>query len=289
MKAVFTLVAAVVGMVLTQGAVESRHQTTDYEKERLAAWSGPRLRHLFSGFELAVADLYWLRTVQYYGGQKAFAQVKEYDLVEPLVENVITLDPQFAIAYQLGATFLAEPPPLGLGRPRSAVRLLERGVGALPDNWLLRRDAALFRFEYLGDRVRAAAELSESAALPGAPFWLRTLAGDLARKSGDHEGAREIWRSLATSDLPFVQENARRNLLRLDALALVAAVQRRVDQYRHQLGVFPGSWRDLIASGALHATPRDPLGVELVLADGRVWVSRDSFLWRPDLQGAVGQ
>lgn len=286
MKSIVAFVIAVTGMVASQRTMEVKYRALDYEKSRLASWSGPSLRHLFAGFELAAADLYWLQVVQYYGGQRAFAAIKEFELVEPLVENVVTLDPRFAVSYQLGAIFLAEPPPVGLNRPETAVRLLERGIGAIPDNWFLHRDAALFRFEYLGDSAGAVARLRDSASLPGAPAWLSSLSADLATKAGNIDGAREIWRSLASSDLQFVRENAQRSLMRLDALALAAAAQKVVDRYREQTGSAPAAWRDLVAAGLLREAPRDQLGTELGLMDGRVVVSRQSPLWRPNLDGA---
>ena len=74
---------------------------------RLYLWSGQHVRRLFPGFENLVADIYWLRTVQYFGGQRAFAQDKQFELLEPLIDITITLDPRLEIAYRYGATFLA--------------------------------------------------------------------------------------------------------------------------------------------------------------------------------------
>ncbi|MBK5257381.1 MAG: hypothetical protein JJE39_15245, partial [Vicinamibacteria bacterium] len=87
------------------------------------------------------------------------------------------------------------------------------------------------------------------------------------------------------SEVPFVRENARRNLLRLDALAIVDGAQARVDRYQSEHGAAPTAWKSLIVAGLIGAPPRDPLGVELTLLDGRVLVSKASPLWRPGLQG----
>ena len=37
------------------------------------------MKRLFPGFESLAADVYWLRTVQYFGGERAFAAEKRFD------------------------------------------------------------------------------------------------------------------------------------------------------------------------------------------------------------------
>lgn len=276
------LVAAAFATLWFQRAADARLRPVDAEGARLRAWSGPRLRHLFAGFENAVADLYWLRAVQYYGGQRAFSETQEYDLIEPLIDNVVTLDPRLAIAYQLGATFLAEPPPLGMGRPRAAVQLLDRGVAVLRDDWMLWRDAALFRFDYLRDGAGAVARLREASALPGAPYWLETLAADLARRAGDPEAARGIWLSLVDSEYAFVAQNARRNLKRLDALQEVEQLQAKVDGFAAVHGQPAHGWSEMISAGLLGRIPADPEGVPYEIHAGAVTIARRSPLWRPE-------
>ena len=72
----------------------------------LLSWSGPTMKKLVPGFEGPVADLFWLRTVQYYGGQRVFAAGKKFDLVAPLVDVTVTLDPRMEVAYRLGEDVL---------------------------------------------------------------------------------------------------------------------------------------------------------------------------------------
>ena len=103
------------------------------------------------GFENVMADLYWLRTVQYFGGQRVFAREKRFDLLQPLVDITTTLDRKFEIAYRYGASFLAEPYPIGAGKPEEAVALLERGAANLPRSWLLRQNLGFYAYFFLRD------------------------------------------------------------------------------------------------------------------------------------------
>ena len=58
----------------------------------------------------------------------------------PLLDITTTLDPNLLVAYRFGSTFLSDSPPRGEGRPDLAVKLLERGIRANPDQWRLYQD-----------------------------------------------------------------------------------------------------------------------------------------------------
>jgi len=57
--------------------------TLRVQHEALYLWSGEHVRRLSPGFENLMADIYWLRTVQYFGGQRAFSEDKRFDLLGP--------------------------------------------------------------------------------------------------------------------------------------------------------------------------------------------------------------
>ena len=117
--------------------------------EVLYLWSDGHVERLFGGFRGLAADIYWMRTVQYFGGQRVFATNKNYDLLYPLVDITTTLDPRLEIAYRYGAVFLSEPRPGGAGRPDLGVAILAKGCQALPDNWRLRQELGFFHFLFL--------------------------------------------------------------------------------------------------------------------------------------------
>jgi hypothetical protein len=68
----------------------------------LYLWSGEHVKRLVPGFENLAADLYWLRTVQYFGGQRLFVSDKRFELLRPLIDITTTLDPRLEIAYRYG-------------------------------------------------------------------------------------------------------------------------------------------------------------------------------------------
>ena len=81
-------------------------------------WSGEQVKRLVPGFRSLAADIYWLRTVQYFGAERLFSPGKRFELLEPLTEITTTLDPRLEVAYRYGAIFLGERVPLGSARRR---------------------------------------------------------------------------------------------------------------------------------------------------------------------------
>ncbi|HEX7139475.1 MAG TPA: hypothetical protein VF219_16600, partial [Vicinamibacterales bacterium] len=109
------------GADVLQMARERRYPTAEIDDEALYLSSGPALRRLTVSLNALAADVYWIRTLQYYGGAKrrlgALARVPEpplllaaesdYNQLYPLLDITTSLDPRFAVAYRFGAVFLA--------------------------------------------------------------------------------------------------------------------------------------------------------------------------------------
>jgi hypothetical protein len=246
------------------------------------------VKRLAPGFEILMADVYWLRTVQYFGGQRAFAREKRFELLFPLIDITTTLDPRLEIAYRYGAIFLSEPPPVGAGRPRDGVEVLERGAAALPHSWRLRQDLGFFHFLFLDDPHRAAEILSEAAAIPGAAFWLKTLAADILAKGGDRQTSRRMWRQMyEQAEEGVIKANALERLRILDALDQADALTARVGEVERVQGRRPSALAEITATGVPPRALADSTGVpfEYDAATGRVSVSPRSSLWRPDFTG----
>ncbi len=123
--------AALVGVIPLSVAVDARAPRTQ-------EWAGappvlPRaaiVRPLLLGFHPLAADVYWLRTIQYYGAHAE--SDRQFPHLYALVDFVTSLDPHFVDAYELGGLFLI----LGKQLPRSHCHLREgrrrqsRAVGA---------------------------------------------------------------------------------------------------------------------------------------------------------------
>lgn len=256
------------------------------QEEVLYLASGASVKRLVpAGFELIMADLYWLRTVQYFGGQRLYDREKRFELLQPLIEITTTLDPKLDIAYRYGAIFLAEPAPFGAGRPRDAIAVLEKGTRALPHSWRLRQELGFFHFLYLHDSHTAARVLVEASAIPGAAPWLKSMAADLLQRGGDRQTSRHMWRQIFDqSEEGILRANAREQLKILDALDQADRLEALVAEHERRLGRKPRSLEELRVFGLDRRALADPNGVpfEYDAMTGRVKISMQSKLWRPE-------
>ena len=279
--------AAAAAVPWVQARVDGALGAFRAQDEVLYLWKGSQVKRLVPGFEHLAADLYWLRTVQYFGGERVFAKDKRFDLLYPLIEITTTLDPRMEIAYRYGAVFLAERLPIGAGRPDLGVKVLERGVQNNPASWRLRQELGFFHFVYLHDAKRAAEVLIEASNLPGAAFWLKSLAAEILGKGGERDIARRMWREMFEQSEGALKENARVHLMVLDALDRADFLTARVALFRERTGRLPRDLGELQAAGLAAGPLIDPAGVafDYDSQSGRVEVSRKSWLRREDLMG----
>ncbi len=255
------------------------------QEEALYLQSGKHVKMIAPGFEGIAADVYWVRTVQYFGGRRSFSADKNFALLYPLIDITTTLDPRLEIAYRYGAIFLSEPPPVGAGRPREGIAILERGARALPDSWWLRQDMGFFYYLFLKDAEKASEVLTEASKIPGAAFWLKAMAADLLAKGGDREKSRRMWRQMyEQAEEGILKANAHDRLQVLDARDEADRLTAAAAEFERRQGRRPASLAELQASGLAHDPIVDSTGVpfEMDPSSGRVTISTRSGLRRPD-------
>ncbi|HJN43117.1 MAG: hypothetical protein CL477_07140 [Acidobacteria bacterium] len=278
--AMATLVALVISSAMVRDRVyaASRAQT-----QLLYIPDGAVLGRMALSFDALLADVYWIRALQHYGGTKrADSEEKSYDLLGPLLDITTTLDPRFNVAYRFGAIFLTEGYPNGPGRPDLAIALLQKGIGEMPDKWEFYMDIGFIYYWWLQDYNAAALWFEKAANVPGASWWLRSLAANTLAAGGSRESSRTLWQQIYESaDNDWIRNEAVRRLTQLQALddidQLIGAAQRFIEQG----GRPPESWEELIGAGFVAGVPVDPTGLPYVLdsSNGTINVSSASELF----------
>lgn len=236
-------------------------------------------RRLALSFTDLAADVYWMRAVVHYGSERrAPAAEGRYALLYPLLDLTTTLDPHFDVAARLGAIFLSEGYPGGPGRPDQALALLEKGLKNDPDRWQYRHDIGFVYYWWLKDYVAAAKQFELGSQLPGAPQWLRTMAGVTLAKGGDRAGAKQLWNELyTTADVDWLRDAAAYRLRQLAALDDIDALNAVVARGRSRVSAI--DWNAFVRAGVLPAVPTDPMGTPYVLSpDGLVAIDPASPL-----------
>lgn len=232
------------------------------------------VKRMSLGYSGLLADLYWTRVVQYFGG-KHQARAKQYLLLEPLLDITTTLDPKLLPAYEFGSVFLAQKPPEGAGSSAAAARLVEKGIRENPDAWRLYYDLGYIDWLELKDPAKAADAFYRGSLVPGAHPWMRVMAAALSAHAGETETAIYMWTNIlnSTSD-PNLRINAQQRLLCLRVDSDVKLLQDAADRFTKEKGRPPVDWGELISAGLLQRTPIDPKGNAYRLRDGRVEVAQ---------------
>jgi len=267
--------------VALQAARDARYPREQaLERAVMYVRSGPALRRIVLSFDALAADVYWIRALQHYGGDRRAAQSgRRYELLYPLLDITTSLDPYFTIAYRFGAIFLAEPYSGGAGRPDQAVALLRKGIAAQPTKWQYFHDIAFVHYWQLRDMHAAAKWFRMAAEQPGAPNWLEPVAASMLIQGGDRASARFLLQQILQSEEAWLQRMAARGLKQVDALDGIELLQPIVAANPPKLGE-PFSWDSLVKRGVLRAAPLDPAGTPFDMdpLTGKVSVSEGSEL-----------
>jgi hypothetical protein len=128
-------------------------------------------------------EMQFIKASVFYGGVKPGRDPLEY--AEPLASHfsvAATLHPQFIDTYFLCQAIL---PYINNDYARYANKVLEQGMVALPDNFVLPFFAGFNHFYYLDEPLQAARLFHLAAAKPNGPPMLEHLANILSAEGGN--------------------------------------------------------------------------------------------------------
>ena len=237
--------------------------------EEVLYLSSPKtVKRLSLGYDGLMADLYWTRAVQYFGGHHAEG-ASHFNLLAPLLEITTTLDPHLVVAYQFGANFLSPQPPNGAGMPERAIRLVNYGIENNPNDWKLYYELGFIYYMDLKEYEKAADAFARGSQVPDAHPFLKIMAANMAQHAGDTQMARALWTTTyeSTQDKQ-IRNNAVFHLRALQVADDVTALEALVTQYMQSTGRTPSSLLDLVNANYLKFLPVDPAGHAYKLAAG---------------------
>jgi hypothetical protein len=234
------------------------------------------VRWLSLGHPTLAANLLWLRAVQYIGEPRA--DVRGWDKLFPVVDVVTDLDPRHGYAYQVAGIMLGS-----VGRVAESNAILEKGMRAVPERYILPYLRAFNAFYYDDDWVAAGHFAEVAARAPGAPAHVRqnVLAYYVKGRRADAAVAfLEQARDEARDDesRKAIESQLAQAILERDAVRLDEAVA----EWRRRHIVGPFALEQLVREGLIRSIPRDPHGGRLYVdADGRVRSTANPFRFSP--------
>src|SRR6266850_5667070 len=288
--AVVTIGLLMAAAIELQRVRDRRYPARTVEDSTLYVSSPGTARRLALAYDSVAADLYWIRAIQYFGGTRRMVEAgqtitdpnrRQYSALYPLLDLTTSLDPRFNVAYRFGAIFLAEPAPRGPGRPDLAISLLMKGLAERPDRWEYMQDIGFVHYWWRQDYKAAADWFQRAGEVPGAPWWLKSLAATTLAVGGDRRSSRAMWEALRESaELDWLRHDAERHLTQLRALDEIDALQAIVNRLAAQSAQPVLDWPTVIRATGWRGIPVDPTGTPYEIDErGRVRLSRASRLW----------
>jgi hypothetical protein len=225
------------------------------------------VRLLSLGFQSAAADASYLGAIQIFGDAQ-YTRAPEADrrrmseALARLLEFATDLDPAFAYAYVFGAVAIPfARADASLANVPFALRLLDKGVPAVPGDWRIPFYAGYLRSVLGEDLAGAAADIAEASRRPKHPTYLPLLATRLAAQSGAVETGVALARTMldnAETDEQRADLEERLRLLQMEQA--LRAIENASDRFLRRTGTLPPSLAALVTSGELPEVPAEPHG-----------------------------
>lgn len=252
MKSHLWIAVVIVGLgasVALQRWIDNRRGIASAVEDALYVSSGKTLKRASLGFDGLMADMYWLRTIQYFGrksqqikGDLNIGNVNEWklELLEPLINITTELDPNYVSAYRFGSVFLPDV------NPDSAIKLAQRAIADNPNDWRLQQDLG-FIFWKLKRYEEASAAYLQGSRLPNAPKWMEQMAAIMRANGGDRDTAKHMFlRIYETTDDPTVKKTSLGRLQSIQAEDEITFLHRLLTSYGEQKGSCPPSLSHLV-------------------------------------------
>jgi hypothetical protein len=225
------------------------------------------LRLAALGYDNALADVLWFRTINYFG--KHFRGDRLYPWLARMCDLVTDLDPSAEHVYRFAGFVL----PWEAQLPDEGIRLLQKGVTHFPDSWQLHFYLGFNLFYFKDDAEGALPHIRRAAELPGADPYVSRFGAMLYSQQYGTAMARDFLEELRRSGGAGGMEQVIDERLRdIELSEHIALLEDGVRRYRERHGREPARLDDLVSGGVINAVPVEPFGhaYEYVAASGEV-------------------
>ncbi len=218
-------------------------------------FKGKYLKLASLGHEELLADLLWLRALQYIGDKEA--EKRGYPHLYPLLDIITDLDPRFSHVYEAGGVVLS----IWARKTEESIKLLEKGFKENPQVWRIPFYLGFNYFFYKKDYQRAACYISKASFLPGRPEYLPRLASRLYIEAKRPEVALDfLSRVYENTDSERVKEEISKRIKEVVVERDIVKLESGVALYKEKFGKGPKSLEDLVSVGILSSLPPEPFG-----------------------------
>ena len=276
MPTLILCILSIVGFAFMQTQIDQIRTPRERLEEKLIYIPGTQfLKTASLGFHAVLADIFWARSVVYFGGH--FHDDQDYRWLYRILDATTTLDPSNILAYRFGGTLLAIN-----GSVDKSTALLEKGIQNNPDgDWRLYFLLGFNHFFYLEDYAKAAEYIEKASKMPGHPKYLPRLAARMYAKSGKMDVAIDFLKETYNQQ---EDENAKKAIAEriniLMAKRQIRPLEDVAEIYKKNYDKYPGELEELVSAGLIRQLPEFPGGQYVIDSTGKVeWVSESTLNW----------
>lgn len=252
MKSVVAIILLVSSIYPLQHMIDTRWGSGEELVEELMYFpTGNLLKKVVMGYDEIVADLVWLRMIQYYGHHRQ--SDRRFDYLGHILDVLTDLDPRFIHAYTFGSLLLTDDAK----NPSRGLSILQKGAIHNPLDWRLPFMSGFISYVFLADYDAAASWFLKASSLPESPDFTRRFAAFVYDRKGEIDLSLELWYNLyerteneyeKLSALRYIKRNHTQKLNQL------------VERFREVNGEYPVDLKDLVRIGWLDSIPKPPNG-----------------------------
>lgn len=237
------------------------------------------LKKLIPAFHSFIADIYWLRSIQFVMSNNLKERVNDTYL---LFDIITTLDPHFKGPFLFGSTFLAMS-GIGANAPEQAIRLLNKAINYFPNHHTFYIYKSMIYYTDMQEFEKAADTMYEASKLIYANENLKFIAAVMYGKANQLAKAKTIIHELSdkTKD-SSLRKKSEDLLMFIQATVDMEKLQLLLDIYYKKKGKKPISWQSLINMDLIKETPLDPTGIayDIDQTQNKVIISQRSSLYQ---------
>jgi hypothetical protein len=213
------------------------------------------LRPLSLGYTRVLADVLWFRTISYFG--QHFRGDRMYPWLASMCDLVTDLDPKAEYVYRFCGMIL----PWEAGQTDAGLGVLEKGITAIPDSWLLHYWIGFNYYFFKNDFDAAVRHMRQAALLPGAHPNAAIFAAVL---SSEHQGPETTMRLLSQLrtevESPEMREVVREHIAMAQLARDLQQLDAAVASYQSRFGGIPTNLSALVDAQLIGEVPEDPFG-----------------------------
>jgi tetratricopeptide (TPR) repeat protein len=226
--------------------------------------SGTFLKGLALGFDEALADYFWVRTVLYFGTH--VKTDRDYTWLTHMLRLTSELDPRYESPYEFAGLIL----PSELNDVDGAIAFLEKGIQDIPKHnpryWLQPFYLGFCYMVYKREPIRAAQYFEMATAYPQSPVFLKLLVTRLYASENRPEVAIQFIRNILEapdSDLKLNEHTRTAMEKRLKELIVAQhtlVLEKAITEYVARFQRNPNALDDLVTAQIIPGIPKEPFG-----------------------------